>query len=85
MERAAKGKGMGTLAVLAFGEPKKGAPPSDHEEPDEDDEMHMSGHEAAFNSYANAVGIPEDKRPAAMAALKQFVQSCMGEYGPEKE
>ncbi len=39
----------------------------------------VSEYGAAFDSFANAVGIPENKKAAAQAALKQFVSACMRE------
>ena len=82
-------KKKGALAILAFGPSSKGASSSEAEEDEAGDteEMMMpkSGHEAAFQSFANALSIPPEKRAKASAALKSFVQSCMREYGPEEE
>ena len=46
-----------------------------------DDEMEeeASAHGAAFESLAESIGIPHEKRARARAALKSFVRSCKGE------
>lgn len=85
-----KGKPHGALvALLAAGRPKAGGGEEDEEDYDqsEDDEMGegLSEHDSAFASLANAMGIPEEKRGSAKAALKQFVRACMREYGSEEE
>jgi hypothetical protein len=94
VDRAAKGKGLGALAILAFGKGKPGAskPPS-HAEPDltepdaDEDDVDVSGgeHAAAFDAFAEAAGIPPEQRGAAESALKQYVEACMRDYGPKTE
>lgn len=73
------------LALMSKGGKKSGAPmpmgKDDEEEydlesdPDEaDDDTSDSG--MAFASFADALGIPEEKRPGAEAALKQYISAC---------
>ncbi len=46
--------------------------------------LEVSEYGAAFDAFANAIGIPEDKKAAAQAALKQVVSACMRDGGDEE-
>jgi len=70
------------LAIALSGKKKQDEEDAPESEPDMGD---MSAHDAAFDSFADAVGIPEEKRASAGAALKQYVRACMQEYGSGTE
>lgn len=88
-----KSSGLSSTIALMVGKgpklPKPGEsePPSDSEttldnEPDDDDTD--DAHSAAFDVFASAAGIPEERKASAMSALKQFVQSCTRDYGDKE-
>ncbi len=79
----ALGKKPSALVAIAFGKKKPTAEPGVAEGYDEE-ETDTTGHGAAFESFASAVGIPPEGKAKAQAALKQFVRSCMQEYGAEE-
>ncbi len=55
---------------------KVGEPLDDEAGVDEEEEP--SAHGAAFDSLADALSIPPEKRARARAALKSFVKACSG-------
>ncbi len=67
------------LVAIAFGaprsKPKDGAASSSRELDSSEDD----GHAAAFDAFANAVGIPAERRAKAREALKSYVRQCMAE------
>ncbi len=82
-------KGVGAfLGLIKGGAKKKAAPPSAGPLDDEvegaayskvDEEKPEEGaSSASFASLAEALGIPEENRAQAEAALKTFVKSCSG-------
>jgi hypothetical protein len=52
--------------------------PLDDEVGEETEEEEPSAHGAAFDSLADALSIPPEKRARARAALKSFVKACSG-------
>lgn len=52
--------------------------PLDDEAGMEEEEDEGSAHGAAFDSLADALSIPPEKRARARAALKSFVKACSG-------
>lgn len=88
------GKGRKGPGPVSHDEPDGDEPPDDASagadysktESDYDgDEEGGSAHEAAFDSLANAIGIPPEKRASANSALKMYIKECLREYGPGHE
>ena len=69
-------KAKSSLVAIAFGapDPKKKSSP---DAPVAGEDSGGDAHAAAFASFADAMGIPPEKRARAQAGLKQFVKSCM--------
>lgn len=61
------------IVAIGVGKPKaegdEDAAPESSEDP---------GATAAFDAFASAAGIPEEKKAAAMSALKAFISCCGG-------
>jgi len=60
---------------------KVGVPLDDEVGGDEDEGEEPSAHGAAFDSLAETLGIPPEKRARARAALKAFVKGCGASEG----
>jgi hypothetical protein len=84
-----KGGLSSTIALMVGKGPKPKSDPTESEttldnEPDDDEDDTDDAHSAAFDVFASAVGIPEERKASAMSALKQFVQSCTRDYGDKE-
>ncbi len=56
-----------------------GGKPDEADEADDEaaEAEESSGHGVSFDALANALGIPQEKRASARAALKLFIKSCV--------
>lgn len=84
-----KKKKLGALAILAFkGRPKPKGEEDDEPTPDSAADVGGGGddggededygeHDASFDAFATAVGIPDDKREEAESALHQYIEACV--------
>jgi hypothetical protein len=53
-------------------------------EPDDDFDDDGDAESMAFESFADASGIPEEKRAGAKSALEQFIRTCARSHGKEE-